>query len=58
LEQCLDFIVIAQERDKQVRRAVLKDETQRNTSPALEKLVSQFTNSEAAVHVRLAKRIR
>ena len=39
-EQRLDLIVIAEERDKQFRRPVLKNETQRNITPTLEDLVA------------------
>ncbi len=40
LEQRLDLIVIAEERDEQFRRPVLENETQRNITPALEKLIA------------------
>ena len=40
LEQRLDLIVIAEKRDEQFRRPVLKNEAQRNITPTLEELVA------------------
>ena len=40
LEQRLDLIVIAEERNEQFRRPVLKNETQRDITPTLEKLIA------------------
>jgi hypothetical protein len=40
LKQSLDLIVIAEERDEQFRRPVLKNETQGDITPALEKLIA------------------
>ena len=36
LEECLDLIVISQERDEQVRWPVLKDKTERSIAATLE----------------------
>jgi hypothetical protein len=55
LEQRFDLVMITQERDEQVRWPVLKDEAQRSITAALENLVAQFTNSQATVHMRVAK---
>src|SRR5262249_6910382 len=58
VEQRLDLIVITEERNKQVSWPVLKNEPQRGISAALEQLVAEFANSQAAVHVRSTKRLR
>ncbi|MGC9996923.1 MAG: hypothetical protein ABSE79_16520 [Terriglobia bacterium] len=55
LEHGFDLVMIAQERDEQVGRPVLKVEAQRSIATALENLVAQFTNPQAAVQMRAAK---
>jgi hypothetical protein len=55
LEHGFDLVMIAQERDEQVGRPVLKDEAQRSIATALENLVAQFTNPQATVQMRAAK---
>jgi hypothetical protein len=55
LEQRFDFIVSPEERDKQVRWPVLKDEAQRNIAATLENLRAQFTNPQATMHMRATK---
>jgi len=52
MEQRLDLIVIAQERNEQVRWPVLKDKTQCDITATLENLVAELANSQATVHVR------
>jgi len=58
VEQRLDLIVIAEERNQQISWPGLKNEPQRGISAALEKLVTKFANSQAAVHVWPTKRFR
>jgi len=58
MEQCFDLVLIPQERDEQVRRPILKDKAQRNIAATLENLVAQFTDPQAAVHMRAAKGLR
>jgi hypothetical protein len=58
LQQRLHLIVISQEADEQFRWPVLKDKTQGNIATTLEDLISQLTDSEAAVDVRPAEGVR
>jgi hypothetical protein len=58
LEQRLDLIVIAQERNKQIIWPVLEYETKRYIAATFEKFLAEFPNSQATVDVRLAKRLR
>ncbi len=56
-QQSPDFIVLAQERNEEILAPILKDEPEIAVAAALEKLVAQFTNTEAAMDMRLAKAI-
>lgn len=58
LEQRLDFSVITEKRDKQIRWPVLKNEARRDITATLEQFVAEFVNSQAAVRVRPTKRLR
>ena len=49
--------MIAQKRNEELFTPVLKDEAEITVAAALEKLAPQFTDTEAAVHMRLAKTI-
>jgi ubiquinone biosynthesis protein COQ9 len=55
LEEGLDLIVVPQERDEQVRCAVLKNEAQRRVATTLENLAAQLAYPEATVHMRAAE---
>ena len=45
--------MVAQKRNEQLPAPVLKDEPEIAVAAALEKLVCQFTDTEAAVYMRL-----
>ncbi len=49
--------MIAQKRNKEFGRAVLKEKTKIATTPALEKLVAQLPNAETRVNMRLAETV-
>jgi hypothetical protein len=49
--------MVAEKRNEQFITPVLKNEPEIAVAAALEKLVSQFTDSEAAMYMRLAKTI-
>jgi hypothetical protein len=55
LEQRLDFVVVAQERDEEVGRTVQEDEAQRQAGAAFEQLTAQLTDSKPTVDVGLAE---
>jgi hypothetical protein len=57
-EQRFDFIVVSQERHEKIAPPVLEDKTQREVGATLKKLLTQFSNAEAAVHMRLAEAFR
>jgi hypothetical protein len=49
--------MIAQKRDKEFGRPVLKEKTKIAIAPTLEKPVAQLPNSETCVDVRLAETV-
>ncbi len=49
--------MVAQKRNEQLIVSVLKNESEIAVAAAFEKLVAQFTDTEAAIDVRLAKAI-
>lgn len=49
--------MVAQKRNEQLFPAVLKNEPEIAVAAALEKLGRQFTNTETAMYMRLAKTI-
>jgi ABC-type hemin transport system substrate-binding protein len=53
-----DLVVVAQEGDKKLSAAVLKNEPEISVAAKFEKLVAQLANSKTAVHVRPAESIR
>jgi hypothetical protein len=49
--------MIAQKRNKEFGRAVLKEKTKIAIAPTLEKLVAQLPNTETRVDMRLAETV-
>ena len=55
-ESC-DLVVVAEEGDKKLGAAVLKNEAQIAVAAKLEKLAAQLPDAETGVHVRLTEAV-
>jgi hypothetical protein len=57
-QQRLHFVVRAQERDIQLGRAILEDESEREVAAAFEQLAAKLSDSDPAVTMWLAEAFR